>query len=149
MATEIAVGVVRPGLALRGADDGNSSDPALLAVTLVAALEEALLAARQLLGALETADGCRTGTPPHAPAPPRATVDGAAGRRYPAGAGGLSRREVEVLRLLAIGHSNRQIAQALSLSPRTVQRHVANVYRKIGAHCRAEATAHALRYGLG
>jgi DNA-binding CsgD family transcriptional regulator len=37
------------------------------------------------------------------------------------------------------GHSNRRIAAALYLSPRTVQRHVANVYLKIGAHNRAEA----------
>jgi len=60
----------------------------------------------------------------------------------------LSPREAEVLRLLAIGHSNRRIAAALFLSPRTVQRHVANVYLKLGAHCRAEATAYALRHGL-
>jgi len=61
---------------------------------------------------------------------------------------GLTAREAEVLRLFAVGHSNRRIAQALFLSPRTVQRHVANVYPKIGAHCRAEATAYALRHGL-
>jgi DNA-binding NarL/FixJ family response regulator len=53
-----------------------------------------------------------------------------------------------VLGLLATGHSNRRIAAALSLSPCTVQRHVANVYPKLGAHCRAEATAYALRHGL-
>ena len=53
-----------------------------------------------------------------------------------------------MLGLLATGQSNRRIAQVLCLSPRTVQRHVANVYLKIGAHCRAEATAHALRHGL-
>ncbi|CAA9588233.1 MAG: hypothetical protein AVDCRST_MAG88-4354, partial [uncultured Thermomicrobiales bacterium] len=60
----------------------------------------------------------------------------------------LSRREAEVLRLLAAGQSNGQIAQALFLSPRTVQRHVANAYLKIGAHNKAEATAYALRHGL-
>jgi DNA-binding NarL/FixJ family response regulator len=53
-----------------------------------------------------------------------------------------------VLRLLATGHSNRRIAADLFLSPRTVQRHVANVYRKLGAHCRAEATVYALRHNL-
>ena len=53
-----------------------------------------------------------------------------------------------MLLLLATGRSNRQVAQALCLSPRTVQRHVANAYLKIGAHCRAEATAYALRHGL-
>jgi DNA-binding CsgD family transcriptional regulator len=61
---------------------------------------------------------------------------------------GLSRREVEVLRLLATGRSNRTIAAALYLSPGTVQRHVANAYLKIGAHNRAEATAYALRHRL-
>ena len=60
----------------------------------------------------------------------------------------LSHRECEVLRLLADGRSNRQIAALLCLSPRTVQRHVANAYRKIGAHNKADATAFALRNGL-
>jgi DNA-binding CsgD family transcriptional regulator len=61
---------------------------------------------------------------------------------------GLSRREAEVLGLLAAGRSNRDIAQALHLSPRTVQRHIANAYLKIGAHNKADATAYALRHGL-
>jgi DNA-binding NarL/FixJ family response regulator len=60
----------------------------------------------------------------------------------------LSEREVEVLRLLASGGSNRQIAAELVLSVRTVERHVANVYTKIGAHNRADATAYAARRGL-
>jgi pimeloyl-ACP methyl ester carboxylesterase/DNA-binding CsgD family transcriptional regulator len=60
----------------------------------------------------------------------------------------LSRREHEVLRLLAAGESNRQIARRLGLSPHTVERHVANLYRKIGARGRADATAYALRSGL-
>jgi len=46
---------------------------------------------------------------------------------------------------LAAGRSNHRIAAALFLSPRTVQRHVANAYLKLGVHCRAEATAYALR----
>jgi DNA-binding CsgD family transcriptional regulator/pimeloyl-ACP methyl ester carboxylesterase len=61
---------------------------------------------------------------------------------------GLSRRELEVLRLVAAGESNRQIARRLGLSPHTVERHVANLYRKIGARGRADATAYALRSGL-
>jgi len=61
---------------------------------------------------------------------------------------GLSRRELEVLRLLAAGESNRQIARRLGLSPHTIERHVANLYRKIGARGRADATAYALRSGL-
>jgi DNA-binding CsgD family transcriptional regulator len=61
---------------------------------------------------------------------------------------GLSRREVEVLRLVAAGESNAQIARRLGLSTHTVERHVANLYRKIGARGRADATAYALRSGL-
>jgi DNA-binding NarL/FixJ family response regulator len=53
-----------------------------------------------------------------------------------------------VLRLITAGHSNREIAAALYLSPRTAERHVANIYLKLGAHCKAEATAYALRHGL-
>jgi DNA-binding CsgD family transcriptional regulator/pimeloyl-ACP methyl ester carboxylesterase len=61
---------------------------------------------------------------------------------------GLTRREVEVLRLLAAGQTNHEIAQTLYLSVRTVERHVANIYGKIGARGRASATAYALTHGL-
>jgi DNA-binding NarL/FixJ family response regulator len=61
---------------------------------------------------------------------------------------GLSRREAEVLRLIAAGRSNREIAAELFLSVRTVERHVTNLYGKIGARGRADATAFALRHGL-
>jgi DNA-binding CsgD family transcriptional regulator/pimeloyl-ACP methyl ester carboxylesterase len=60
----------------------------------------------------------------------------------------LSRRELEVLHLLAAGESNAQIARRLDLSPHTVERHVANIYRKINARGRADATAYALRHGI-
>ena len=71
----------------------------------------------------------------------------AAGRPVPP-SDGLSPRELEVLRLLAAGESNSQIARRLALSTHTVERHVANLYRKIGARGRADATAYALRHGL-
>jgi DNA-binding CsgD family transcriptional regulator len=58
---------------------------------------------------------------------------------------GLTPREAEILRLVAAGMSNRQIASELVLSVHTVERHVHNVYRKIDARNRAEATAYALR----
>lgn len=64
---------------------------------------------------------------------------------YPAG---LTEREAEVLGLLARGLSNKEIAALLYLSPRTVGRHVAKAYRKVGVHRRAEATVFALRHGL-
>ena len=62
--------------------------------------------------------------------------------------GELSPRETEVLRLLAGGESNGQIAARLGLSINTVERHVANVYRKIDARGRADATAWAIRNGV-
>jgi len=69
--------------------------------------------------------------------PPRAS--------YPAG---LSQREVEVLRLLAAGKTNPDIAAALSISPKTVTHHVTSILSKIGASNRTEAAAYAARTGL-
>lgn len=69
-------------------------------------------------------------------------------RRPGAGPDGLSPRELEVLRLVAAGDSNGEIAVHLGLSVHTVERHVANVYRKIDARGRADATAYAIRSGL-
>jgi pimeloyl-ACP methyl ester carboxylesterase/DNA-binding CsgD family transcriptional regulator len=60
----------------------------------------------------------------------------------------LSPREREVLRLVAEGLSDGQIAERLVLSPHTVHRHVANIRRKLGMHSRAAAAAHAARAGL-
>jgi ATP/maltotriose-dependent transcriptional regulator MalT len=61
---------------------------------------------------------------------------------------GLTPREVEVLALIAAGRSNNEIADTLVLSVRTVERHIANIYRKINAHNRAEAGAYAVRHDL-
>ncbi len=61
---------------------------------------------------------------------------------------GLTQREVEVLRLIAAGLSNREIATRLFLSVRTAERHIANIYKKIDAHSKADATAFAFNYGL-
>jgi pimeloyl-ACP methyl ester carboxylesterase/DNA-binding CsgD family transcriptional regulator len=61
---------------------------------------------------------------------------------------GLTERELEILALLARGASNAGMASELSISTRTVDRHIANVYRKIGTHNRAEATAYAFRQGI-
>jgi DNA-binding CsgD family transcriptional regulator len=56
----------------------------------------------------------------------------------------LTERETEVLRLLAAGRSNQEIAGALVVSVRTVERHVDHIYDKLGVHNRAQATAYAL-----
>jgi pimeloyl-ACP methyl ester carboxylesterase/DNA-binding CsgD family transcriptional regulator len=61
---------------------------------------------------------------------------------------GLTAREVEVLRRLAGGQTNTEIAEDLYVSVRTVERHVANIYAKIGARGRATATAYALTHNL-
>lgn len=61
---------------------------------------------------------------------------------------GLTHREVEVLCLIASGQSNAEIASALVLSIRTVERHVSNIYGKTGSHSRAEATAFAYTHSL-
>jgi DNA-binding CsgD family transcriptional regulator len=66
-------------------------------------------------------------------------------RAYP---GHLSAREVEVLRLVAEGKSNQQIADELGISLNTAMRHVANILNKTGAANRTEATSYAHRQSL-
>jgi DNA-binding CsgD family transcriptional regulator len=61
---------------------------------------------------------------------------------------GLSAREVEVLRLVAAGRSNREIASDLVLSEKTVENHLTRIYAKTGAENRAAAAAFAIRHGL-
>ena len=70
-------------------------------------------------------------------------------RRLPARAvGGLTAREVEVLRLVAAGRTNRAIADELILSEKTVARHVSNIFTKLGLSSRAAATAYAYEHDL-
>jgi HD-GYP domain-containing protein (c-di-GMP phosphodiesterase class II) len=64
------------------------------------------------------------------------------------GPAGLTPREVEVLRLLARGLSNKEIAHRLSISPKTVGNHADHIYAKIGAPSRAAAAFFAMREGL-
>ncbi len=64
---------------------------------------------------------------------------------YPAG---LSGREVEVLRLVAQGLTNTQVAEHLYLSPNTIRAHLRHIYRKLGVSSRAEATRAVLDHGL-
>ena len=60
----------------------------------------------------------------------------------------LSARELEVLRLLATGKTNKVIAQGLFLSEKTVDRHVSNIFAKLDVRTRAAATAYAYEHGL-
>jgi DNA-binding CsgD family transcriptional regulator len=62
--------------------------------------------------------------------------------------GGLSPRELEVLRLIAKGHTNRKIATALDISEKTVARHISNIFTKLDLTSRAAATAYAFTHGL-
>jgi pimeloyl-ACP methyl ester carboxylesterase/DNA-binding CsgD family transcriptional regulator len=67
------------------------------------------------------------------------------------GAGNVPRmteREVEVLRLIAGGATNREIAEKLVISGRTVERHITHIYGKIGARGKADATAFALKHSI-
>jgi DNA-binding NarL/FixJ family response regulator len=61
---------------------------------------------------------------------------------------GLTAREQEVLTLLATGRTNRQIAQTLFISPKTVTLHVSNILGKLGATNRVEAATIAHRLGV-
>jgi len=81
-------------------------------------------------------------------APDLAALDApapAAGRDAPAG---LSPREIEVLRLVAAGKTNKSIAKQLFLSEKTVDRHVSNIFAKTNVASRAAATAFAYQHGL-
>ena len=69
----------------------------------------------------------------------------AVARSWPAG---LTSREIEVLGLVARGWSNKQIAQRLVLTPKTVSNHIEHVYAKVGVSSRAAATLYATQHGL-
>ncbi len=60
----------------------------------------------------------------------------------------LTNREQEVLHLVAKGYTDRRIAQSLIISPRTVNRHLSNIFVKLAVSCRTAAVAYAIRLGL-
>src|SRR6185369_2807052 len=64
------------------------------------------------------------------------------------GPAGLTPREIEVLTLIARGASNRQVAQALNITPKTAGTHIERIYTKIGASTRSTATLFAVQHGL-
>jgi non-specific serine/threonine protein kinase len=78
----------------------------------------------------------------------RPESSGKAHQQGPAASGGLSVREMEVLRLLVAGYSDRQIAEELFISNRTAQGHVANIFNKLGVNSRTAAATTAIRLGL-
>jgi predicted ATPase/DNA-binding CsgD family transcriptional regulator len=130
------------------------------APTLRAKSEQALAAARAALGEEAFAEAWAAGgeMPPEAVVAEAHSVTVEADRRaqsgpvarpsapeYPAG---LTAREVEVLRLVAGGMSNAQIAQELYLSPRTVSTHLTSIYHKLGIASRAAAARFASEHNL-
>ena len=60
----------------------------------------------------------------------------------------LTDRQLEILTLLALGYSEKEVAPRLGISVRTARNHVANLYQRLGLHHRAEAVLMAVRYGL-
>jgi two-component system NarL family response regulator len=61
---------------------------------------------------------------------------------------GLTTREVEILKLLAVGHPNKQIARRLGISEKTVRNHVSHMYEKLQIYDRSQAVLYAVRKGL-
>jgi DNA-binding CsgD family transcriptional regulator len=80
--------------------------------------------------------------------PDLARVEALSGKVAAGEAGGLTARELQVLRLVAAGETNKAIAADLFVSERTVDRHMSNIYAKLGVSSRAAATAHAYQHGL-
>lgn len=81
-------------------------------------------------------------------APDLARVEELSRTAAPKAAGGLTAREVQVLRLVAAGKTNRAIATELFISEKTVARHVSNIFTKLGLSTRAAATAYAYEHDL-
>jgi len=137
-AKSLASGIPDARLALL---DGESTAPYLGDMEAAAAPIEQFLDANYETGAssrgarVSTASGPDLGTEP-ALKPDLALPNG------------LTDREVQVLRLVAAGRTNNEIAAELVLSIRTVERHIGNIYGKIGARGRADATVYALTRGL-
>jgi ATP/maltotriose-dependent transcriptional regulator MalT len=75
-------------------------------------------------------------------------VDALSARVAPSSAGGLTGRELEVLRLVASGKTNRTIADELVISEKTVARHMSNIFTKLGLSSRSAATAFAYEHDL-
>ncbi|QYY33265.1 response regulator transcription factor [Cupriavidus pinatubonensis] len=82
------------------------------------------------------------------PADPHAACSPPAGCAGPEARSPLSTRELEILRCIDRGATNREIAAALSLSTLTIESHVKNIHKKLGVKTRTQATFEARRYGL-
>ncbi len=144
--------------------DGSGYHRGLPATQL--GLDDQVLAAADIYHAVTEARPHRNALPPdaaakalrdevaagHLGAGPVDAVLAAAGQAYRpvtvARPANLTEREVDVLRLLARGHSNRAIANQLAISPKTVGHHVEHIYSKAGVRTRAGAALFAVESGL-
>jgi DNA-binding NarL/FixJ family response regulator len=113
-----------------------------------ARLAAALRSAGNLAGAIEVARQAEGVAAQLRAAPLLAELRPLTGTRTVGGAEVLTPREVEVLRLVAEGHSNRVIGERLVVSGKTASVHVSNILAKLGAHSRMEAVTVARRRGL-
>ena len=106
----------------------------------------------QLLGDIDTAylevEAARSIFQQLGALPDLARTEHLLGRNTAAVAGGLSPRELQVLRSVAGGKSNRAIASELFLSEKTVARHISNIFLKLGISSRSAATAYAFEHHL-
>jgi len=119
--------------------DYNASKACVLLASAYEALDDADAARRELGAAASVFD--RLGALPDS----RSVAELRGKRPLPCG---LTEREVEVLALVAIGRSNREVAQELSISQKTVARHLSNIFSKLGTSTRTEAAAYAFEHGL-
>lgn len=136
-----AVRPVPPGAPLNGAAaPAHDASPAGQRASVTALLDAAAaqFCTLGMAGWLARVDALRAALPATGP-------ESAAARP---GHARLTRREIEVLGLVAAGETNKEIAAGLALSVGTVERHLANIYAKLGASGRAEAAVYAVHHGL-
>jgi DNA-binding CsgD family transcriptional regulator len=107
-------------------------------------LSQAPEAAKQVLPMLPPVEHAEPAPPPQ----PEVVPDRAGANLTHLHPDGLTTREVEVLRLIALGKRAKEIADELVVSIATVQRHTQNIYNKIGARGRSDATRYALTHGI-
>jgi ATP/maltotriose-dependent transcriptional regulator MalT len=136
---ESARAAVLIGLACRALGDEDSAQLELDAAARIFRRLGAATELAQLDAFAEVSAAEATGSP-DAPAPAE-VLDGTPG-------GALTARELQVLRLVATGKTNRVIADALAISEKTVARHISNIFTKLDLSSRAAATAYAFQHGL-